>query len=286
MKVAAIKAYLEQELATLYDAREAQLIAEMTIEKVTNWSRMEQTLHREATLDLEQADKIYELLTILKKGVPVQQVLEEAWFYDLRLQITPDVLIPRPETEEMVLLVVETLKKHQPTAKVLDIGTGSGCIPLLVKHLLPACDVWAVDVSEQALAVAGANAQRLHLDIHFKQLDILNSSTWQALATDFDVIISNPPYIPLSEKSTLSEHVVAHEPSLALFVPDEQPLLFYEKIATFGQTHLREGGQVYLEIHADFGAGVKDLYVQGGYKEVRVLKDMQAKDRIVKACKK
>lgn len=281
MKLHALKTYLVKELCHLYTAREAQTIAEMVLEQLTGWSRIAQLLNREELLEVTQADEVYQKLTLLKEGVPIQQVLGEAWFYDLCLHITPDVLIPRPETEELVLWVVERLKREQTGVKVLDIGTGSGCIPLLIKYLAPNSDVWAVDISEKALTVANNNAARLQLPIQFMQLDILNPADWKRLANDFDVIISNPPYIPQQEKASLSTQVLQYEPELALFVADDRPLLFYETIAQMAQQHLKKGGSLYFEIHEQYGKAAQTLLEAQGYHSVQLRQDMQGKDRML-----
>ncbi len=215
---------------------------------------------------------------------PVQYVLHEAWFYGMKLYVDEHVLIPRPETEELVEWMLKDAETNKQPINILDIGTGSGCIPIALKKNMPAAEVWAVDISNEALLVAQRNADTQQTSITFQQADILNKPYPSVLPT-FDVIVSNPPYIPLSDKTAMHPNVLQHEPHLALFVANEDPFLFYNAIVDFAQSHLNPGGSLYFEIHEAMGEQVKQLLTQKGFINAQVKKDMQGKDRMVKATK-
>jgi release factor glutamine methyltransferase len=210
----------------------------------------------------------------MQQGEPIQYVINKAEFLGLNVHVTPDVLIPRPETEELVSLI---LAENEAGAKnILDIGTGSGCIPLAIKQSRPAWQVHAVDVSDGALCVAKLNAQKLDLKVRFHQADICNWNTDER----FDIIISNPPYIPEQEKDSLEINVRKYEPDEALFVPDNDPLLFYKCIADFAETHLiKPEGKLYFESHYKYAQQVCDLFSK--QTEAQVLTDMFGKQRFV-----
>jgi release factor glutamine methyltransferase len=224
-------------------------------------------------------------LNDLKEGKPLQYILEEAWFYKYPFKVNDSVLIPRPETEELVEWVLQhihALKIEKKYLKILDIGTGSGCIPITLKKQRPENIITSVDISGAALQTAQQNAARLNTDIVFQLVDFLDESSWEKFEK-FDIIISNPPYIPIHEKEKISLHVRAYEPAGALFVPDESPLLFYEKIALFGKEYLEEEGDVFVELHQDFAENTKKLFEKHGYKNVSVRKDISGNDRMLKA---
>jgi release factor glutamine methyltransferase len=222
----------------------------------------------------------------LLKQQPVQYVTGTAWFYGMELMVNPQVLIPRPETEELVEWIVNDVRMVRQLAdadmRMLDIGTGSGCIPLALKKELPAADVWGIDVSPGALETAKANATQQQLDVRFEQVNVLDE---QATATlpFFDVIVSNPPYIKQSEHTSMQQQVLAYEPALALFVPDEDALLFYRVIAALAKHKLARGGSLYFEINEALGNEVVELLKATGYKDVTLKQDIFGKDRMVKA---
>ena len=223
----------------------------------------------------------------LLAGEPVQYVVGFAWFYGLRFKVNPNVLIPRPETEELVEWVLETVKNssfiiHHSPLKLLDIGTGSGCIPITLKIKNPSLNVSAVDISEGALITASRNAYRMNADVEFKRIDILNESEWSQLA-DFQIIVSNPPYIPNFEKVLMEDNVLSYEPHLALFVEDEKPLIFYEKIANFAKKHLLTEGSLFFECNEFNAAEVVEMLKEKGFKNVELRRDMSGKDRMIRA---
>lgn len=271
------------QLYSLYDNREAAAIADMVIEFVTGQRRIDRIMYNDLPVNEYERKKIDELTDRLLLHIPVQYVLGEAWFAGQKFYVDERVLIPRPETEELVNWVIETERSKLISQKVLDVGTGSGCIAVSIKKKLPDSDVIAIDASEGALNVAKRNAENLQADVEFKQLDFLNEQEWSRL-DNFDVIVSNPPYVKQSESADMAKHVLEHEPHLALFVPDEDALLFYKKIASFTMKHLNKGGIVFMEINELLGEEVCKLYELQGYK-VELRKDMQGKDRMIKAVK-
>jgi release factor glutamine methyltransferase len=218
----------------------------------------------------------------LKQGRPLQYIVGEAWFYKYPFKVNEAVLIPRPETEELVEWILSCIVKTN--LSLLDIGTGSGCIPITIKKEKPETHITSLDISRQALAIAEENARQLNTEIKFLTLDFLNESSWVDL-NKYDLIVSNPPYIPVNEKETLSVNVRNHEPHQALFVPGNQPLLFYEKIAKFGKEYLNDQGLIFLELHQDYAYETKKLFEEFGYKNVELRKDISGNDRMLKVCK-
>jgi release factor glutamine methyltransferase len=190
-------------------------------------------------------------------------------------------LIPRPETEELVEWVISNCKFPVDKLSILDVGTGSGCIPITLKRKLRKADVWSCDISDAALQVAKRNADTLGVDVNFLLLDFLNKEKREQLSL-FNIIISNPPYVPEKDKQQMQANVLDHEPHLALFVPDNDALVFYKAIAEFGKGHLNPGGLIYAELHEDLGKEVSALFSAAGY-NTEMKKDMQGKERMLKA---
>jgi release factor glutamine methyltransferase len=234
----------------------------------------------------------------LKNGEPVQYVVGFAWFYGLKLKVNNSVLIPRPETEELVEWILSTMDNGQRAMgnnpnTILDIGTGSGCIPVTLKVKNPTLDITAVDISESALITASRNAYRHNALIDFKRIDILNEMDWAQLP-DFQVIVSNPPYIPHSEKALMHDNVLSHEPHLALFVENHNSLVFYEKIADFALKHLKkgqnilsneaatEGGYLFFECNEFNASEVVEMLKTKGFQDIILKADMSGKDRMVR----
>lgn len=215
----------------------------------------------------------------MAEGLPVQYVTGTAHFYGLTLRVDPNVLIPRPETEELAELALKWLKQHRPSGTVIDIGTGSGCLALTLKKHLPALTVEACDLSAPALEVARANADRLGLEIRWLEADALNPMFWSGLSGRFDLIISNPPYIADSEREDMDNSVLAHEPSMALFARGEDPLVFYRTYAKHMGTVLRPGGMIMVECSEFTAREVSRIWMSAGCTEVDVLTDIRGKDR-------
>ena len=276
--------YISRELLSIYDQREAENIANLMIENITGFKKLDIVINKATQLTSSQEVILHQYTALLLQHQPVQYVLHEAWFYGMKLYVDEHVLIPRTETEELVEWMLKDAETNKQPINILDIGTGSGCIPIALKKNMPAAEVWAVDISNEALLVAQRNADTQQTSITFQQADILNKPYPSVLPT-FDVIVSNPPYIPLSDKKAMHPNVLQHEPHLALFVANEDPFLFYNAIVDFAQSLLNPGGSLYFEIHEAMGEEVKQQLTQKGFINVQVKKDMQGKDRMVKATK-
>jgi release factor glutamine methyltransferase len=277
------EAQLTAVLKTIYPAEEAAAIADWAVEYLSALKKSDRLLKNKTALTAEEQKKLTGIEKRLLKKEPVQYVLNEAWFCGLKFYVDNHVLIPRPETEELVEWVITDCKFPVSSLQILDIGSGSGCIPVSLKRRLRKADIWGCDVSAGALKVAGQNSAALGTDVRFLVIDFLNETQWQQLPA-FDIIISNPPYIPGQDKLTMHENVLSYEPHMALFVPDNDPLLFYKAIARFGKTHLNPEGCIYLETHESLGDAVVSLYTKEDY-QTELRKDMQGKDRMLKAWK-
>jgi release factor glutamine methyltransferase len=264
-------------LAKVYDEREADNIADWIFENVTNLKRWERR-NNGNEISKNHFDKLNEYLKELLKHKPVQYVLNEAWFYKRKFFVDENVLIPRPETEELVEWIIEDVRDKE-NFEIIDIGTGSGCIPVSLKKELQNVNVTAVDVSEKALFVAKKNAKELIAEINFKRIDFLNAEEWSALSK-YDIIVSNPPYIPIAEKQILAKNVADFEPGIALFVDDNDPYIFYKKIADFAKFHLKEKGKIYVEVHEEYAKHVKDIFEKAGFIS-KIKKDIYGKERMV-----
>lgn len=267
------------QLQKVYSLGEATNITDWVFEKKASLKRTD-IIKNPNKLITPAADKlIQEALGELLTYKPVQYVLGEGWFYHMKLKVNEHVLIPRPETEELVEQLIKDRKSRLTDPAILDIGTGSGCIPIAIKKYLPAAIITGMDISGQAIDLAKENAAMHNAHIHFVQQDFLDEKNWPALPL-FDIIISNPPYIPVNEKEKLDRNVTDFEPHLALFVPDGSPLIFYEKIAAFGKTNLLPNGKIYLETHEDLANDVAALF-RKDYQTVMIKKDMCGKERMV-----
>lgn len=262
---------LTNELTPLYSESEAANIADLVMEHVTGLTRSER-ITKDQPLSKEANTRLIQIKEELLTHKPVQYVLGDAWFMGMKFFVDESVLIPRPETEELVDLILQS----ENVNRVIDIGTGSGCIAVAIKKKLPSSDVYAVDVSESSLAVARKNAEHNKVSINFHHLDILDESQWSKLPS-FDVIVSNPPYIPFSEKDLLHQNVTGFEPHTALFVPDTDPLLFYKQIVRFSERQ-RTPCTLYFEIHENYGDELNKLFV---HYNPQVKRDMQGKDRML-----
>ena len=274
---------MTKELKNVYETDELRNIVELVIEHITNMSRAEQVKNKVPYLTCTQLEDLDSITERLKKNEPVQYVLGEAWFAGMKFKVNKDVLIPRPETEELVDWVMkESQKLKVKSQKFLDVGTGSGCIPIVIKKKLPGSNVTAIDVCSEALFTATQNAIELNADVDFLLLDFLDEEKWKELC-QFDMIVSNPPYVKQIEINTMHDRVKEFEPHLALFVPDNDPLLFYKKLSDFSMKHLNAGGKLFVEINEALGEAVSNLFRSAGFVNVELKKDMQGKDRIVMA---
>lgn len=281
MKIIECLNHVSTRLRTIYDPGEAESIAAMAMEHYTGISRNQMKWKGEGLMTDAQEGKINSALEQLLQHKPVQYVLGEAWFYDMLFLVNENVLIPRPETEELVHWIINTHALSSAPFNILEIGTGSGCIAVALKKALHHANVTAIDVSEGALTVAKHNAALLQADVNFLLLDFLNEDNWPALPS-FDIIVSNPPYIPENEKQKLDAHVAEWEPGTALFVPNDDPLLFYKKIARFGKKHLQHHAEVFAECHQHYADATKQMFEQLGY-NTELKKDIFENDRMLRA---
>src|SRR6187401_2902740 len=271
---------LTKELKNVYETDESRNIIELVIEHITNMSRAEQVKNKVPYLTCTQLEDLDAITERLKKNEPVQYVLGEAWFSGMKFKVNKNVLIPRPETEELVdWIVKENGKTKMENISILDIGTGSGCIPITIKKKLSEANVTAIDVCSEALFTATENAVALNAEVNFVLLDFLDEEKWKELG-QYDIIVSNPPYIKQSEINTMHERVKEFEPHLALFVPDEDALLFYKKLSDFAMKHLNVGGKLFVEINEALGEQAVSLF--RGFANIELRKDMQGKDRMIK----
>jgi release factor glutamine methyltransferase len=271
-------------LKSVYDEREADNIADWAFEKVTGLKRLERRFNKNEQLEESNFLLLQNYLQQMLQHKPVQYVLQEAWFYKMKFYVNENVLIPRPETEELVEWIVTDANKKSTGSKptgIIDIGAGSGCIAISLKKELKNSKITAIDTSEIALQVAEQNSTELHAKIDFIQLDFLKEEEWKRLPM-FDIIVSNPPYIPLNERDSLAKNVLEYEPSLALFVENNDRFIFYEKISGFAKSHLNEGGKIYVEVHENYAREVKDIFENAGF-ATQTKKDIYGKERMLKA---
>ncbi|PKV67089.1 peptide chain release factor N(5)-glutamine methyltransferase [Pontibacter ramchanderi] len=271
--------YIRESIQVAYPEPEAGAIAQLVLEHVLQKSRMQLSLAQQEELNTEQEAQVQQAVERLKKQEPVQYVLGTAHFYGLDLQVDERVLIPRPETEELVDLVVRE-HRGRNGLQVLDICTGSGCIPLAIAANLEVGKVYGLELSEGALQVARTNARQLKLPVAWLQQDVFEPVLGIA-PHSLDIITSNPPYVKEQEKALMRANVLAYEPHLALFVPDEDPLKYYKRIAEIGAELLKKGGRLYFEINEQYGEEVRSTLLQAGFTQAQVVQDLFGKDRIV-----
>jgi release factor glutamine methyltransferase len=264
-----------------YDEREASAITMLVMEHLTSMTRGLQIIHKTDQLTEENAALFNKFLTELKNGRPVQYVLGQAWFGGMPFYVDENVLVPRPETEELVDWLLKDLTGFVPGLSILDIGTGSGCIPIYLKKKQPGFNLAAIDISEPALEIAVKNAATHKTTVDFFQCDIRYPMNWEKIKP-VDILISNPPYIPEKQRSELAPHVRDFEPDIALFVPDDDPIIFYKIISVFAGEKLKKGGSVFLEIHHDFARPVMEWYEKNNY-HLELKKDFSGNNRMIKA---
>ena len=290
MKLKAIQNIFHKELDATYTKEEVDSFFYMLIANYCGVSRL--SLAMQPDYQMDDDTKLFDALALLKQQKPIQYLLGETEFYGLSFKVNEYTLIPRPETEELVQWVFDelTIKNEKliitdKVLRILDIGTGSGCVAIsLAKHLSKA-KVYAVDISEEALLVAKANAEINHVDVTFLNVDILNTDTWEIVFKDFefDVIVSNPPYVREQEKQMMKPNVLDNEPHLALFVKDDNPLLFYEAISRFAVDKLSRRGLLFFEINEHLGNEMVNLLHRHHFSNIELKQDIFNKDRMVKA---
>ena len=267
---------IRKQLSACYEQGEAQAMAFMLLEELCGMTKADVLMGKDDETDEKHASELLNAVKRLMEGEPIQYVIGQTQFCGLTIKVKSGVLIPRPETEELV----EIVSKGCSTS-ILDIGTGSGCIALALKHRFPQADVMAIDVSTDALKIAQENAVRLGLDINFIHQDILQTTPE---ARQYDLIVSNPPYVCEREREEMEPHVLNYEPSIALFVPDECPLLFYKAITAYAAKALKEGGMLAFEANRSYAKEVGALMTTAGFCNVDVRKDLFNNERIVIGC--
>lgn len=272
------KRFLNQ-LPAFYDETERLNLFYMIMEFVLNYNKADVVLNGNESILVENQQKIDEIFNRLQDNEPIQYITQQANFFGYDFKVSPATLIPRPETEELVDWILTEMKKQpQKNWRVLDIGTGTGCIPITIKKEFPFAKVFAIDISVDALKIAQENAINLKADVTFIQQDILQTEQLDA----YDIIISNPPYVRNLEKAEINENVLQHEPHLALFVDDNDPLIFYRKITQLAYKSLHENGMLFFEINQYLGNEMQEM-VSAYFKTIELKKDFIQNDRMMKA---
>ncbi len=299
MKAKDLKDIFHKELDTIYGKDEVASFFYLSIEHHLDVAKIQLILDPEFTLSKPETDFFFEILEGLKQQKPIQYLLGETEFYGLQFKVNENVLIPRPETEELVDWIIKDAKskiQNSEAIKILDIGTGSGCIAISLAKHLPEAQVFAVDISESALEIATENAEKNNVNIQFIKGDALNLANEDFFPSGkdvsqrqkglFDIIVSNPPYVRELEKQEIKPNVLNNEPHLALFVENDNPLIFYKAITDFAVDKLKSNGSLYFEINQYLGQETKQLLVDAEFKAVELRKDLNGNDRMLKGTKK
>lgn len=288
-KISDIVRFFRDELKDIYNNEELETFIAYCFDDFVNIKRHEIALRGADTISESELLKFNFAVKDLKKNKPIQYILGKADFYGFKFKVNEHVLIPRPETEELVQLIISdfNLNKGSPLGAggktILDIGTGSGCIPIVLKKKIPSANVYSIDISEKAIEIAKQNANLNDVEVDFIQHDVLSKQEYVLTASiKFDIIVSNPPYVRESEKEYMHKNVLEHEPHLALFVKDEDPLLFYKAIADVALKQLKPGGKIYFEINEALGSETKKMMEEKGFKNVVIVNDINNKNRILR----
>ncbi len=280
-KISDIRGYYFGELSKIYPESEAGSFLDMIFMEYLSMTRIECQLNPCYQLSRSEMLKVNFAVKQLKNFIPIQYIFGKANFFGLDFFVNENVLIPRPETEELVQWIIDDYKGNGEVLKILDIGTGSGCIAISLKKALPSAELWAVDVSAGALDVARENALSNQVEINLLQENILKRNDITR-ADYFDIIVSNPPYVRESEKQEISKNVKDHEPAQALFVDDDDPLVFYRQIATIAINSLKPAGKLFLEINQYLGVETVKLLQNSGFKDVVLRKDLNGNERMIR----
>ncbi|MDR0796987.1 MAG: peptide chain release factor N(5)-glutamine methyltransferase [Tannerella sp.] len=278
--------FIQKSLEPFYPPGEIRSLTQWILEKVCHLSRHQQIFCKDRQISDMEKKSIEAIVVRLKNLEPVQYILGETEFYGLPFEVSPAVLIPRPETEELVrfILSANELKASSEQINILDVGTGSGCIAIALARNFPAAQVYALDISENALQIGKQNALRNGVAIHFFRADVLSMDWDTDLALpDFDLIVSNPPYVENSEKVLMSRNVLEYEPHDALFAPDSDPVVFYRRIAGFAIRKMTVGGLLFFEINPAHSGLIGQILRQKRFRDIEVLKDLSEKKRFIKA---
>lgn len=285
-RIKSVELYFEEKLSENFSGSEIKSIYKSLISSRLNFDFDDYLLHKNATVSESDLLFFRSAIKRLLAGEPFQYIVGTSYFYNLELKVKPGVLIPRPETEELVDWIVKDVQEQKSNSEVLEIEdwcTGSGCIALALKKAIPKAKVKAIDYDDAALEITRDNVVFTTMDVMVEKQDALNIK--QSNPSSIDIIVSNPPYIPNADKKMMADHVLDHEPGVALFVEDEDPLVFYRNLGMYGMVHLKEGGSIYFEIHENYAAATRNLLQSMGYFMVELKQDMQGKDRMLKATK-
>ncbi len=291
MTIKNLKNIFKKELSNLYPIQEIDNFFYLLTESFLNLNRIDLALDPNLEIIFATEQKYHSALAKLKKEIPIQYILGTTEFYGLNFKVNANVLIPRPETEELVSWIIEEVKSEKiitndkfrtqtTNLNIIDIGTGSGCIAITLAKNISNATIWALDVSDKALEIAKYNAKLNGVDIQFLHKDILNTKKF---SVKFDLIVSNPPYVRDLEKNEINNNVLQYEPHLAIFVKNEKPLIFYDKIADLAKKNLNKNGQLYFEINQYLGNETKTLLHKKGFRNIALKKDIFKNDRMIKA---
>jgi release factor glutamine methyltransferase len=289
LKALDLKSIFQKELVTIYGKNEVDSFFFMCMEHYLNVPRFQLSLEPEFTLTKSETETFFNVLNDLKKQKPIQYIIGETEFYGLTFKLNKDVLIPRPETEELVDWIIrDHSSRKNKVLHVLDIGTGSGCIAISLAKNIPNTKVFAVDISKGALKIAQANAELHDVNIQYIEANILNRNCWvnKFQNLKFDIIVSNPPYVRELEKLEIKPNVLDNEPHTALFVKDENPLIFYKVITDFAMQYLINDGHLYFEINQYLGDETKQLLIDSDFMNIELLEDLNSNNRMLKGVKK
>lgn len=273
-------ASIRKELTGIYSKEEIESLIFLIFGNLMGYSRTQFLMAKDEILKPEELDEISKIAARLKNHEPIQYILGQTEFYGLPFYTVPEVLIPRPETEELVQWIIQENKFAKPI--LLDIGTGTGCIPVSLKKNIADAIVYACDISPICIETARRNAELNNCDISVFEYDIL-TQTPEINIPELDIIVSNPPYVRESEKLQMEKNVLAFEPELALFVPDENPLIYYRQIAEFALNHLKDNGMLYFEINESFGKECSEMLRKTNFSSIVLKKDIHGKDRMVRS---
>lgn len=281
INIAQLSRGLQSKLSPIYGEGEAKAMVRLIFHSLKGWNLTDMLIHADTTASEYLVVKTEEILSRLLKHEPIQYILNEAYFYGMNLKVNRSTLIPRPETEELVDMIVKENNDCKDLS-VLDVGTGSGAIAIALSRNLPFSRVSAIDISAKALTVAKENAKDLHAKINFMEADVFK---YEPSSNIFDIIVSNPPYIDDSEKNDMDSNVLNYEPHSALFVPDDNPLIYYTRIATMALDSLKKDGKLYFEINPRHAYELRSYLEREGFTDVSIVKDINGKDRFIK-CRK
>jgi len=281
MELISFKKEMHAQLTESYPKNEIDSFFYRLLDHHLGMSKMDCALHPNRRLSISQLNELMSALTQLQKHIPLQYIIGQTSFQGSFLHVTPSVLIPRPETEELVAWAIDSAQPPS-VQRILDIGTGSGCIAISLAKAFPEADTTAIDISKSALKLAKQNAVQNQVIVDFQCVNILEN---QSVADSYDLIISNPPYVTFSEKKQMNANVLDHEPHRALFVPDSNPLLFYNAIGSFASQHLSDNGLLFFEINEQYGKSVVTLLKDLKFHDIELRKDFRGKDRMIRAKK-